>query len=71
MVVSVLCPTEYSNISSMPKRKFPSPETIARRAINTEVEHSEEKIPLRMPAKNAPIKPRCFLLEIILKMKNL
>ena len=41
----------------MPHKRFPSPATMARSAIKTGVEQGEEKMPPRIPARNAPIIP--------------
>lgn len=50
----------------MPQSRLPSPATMARSAIKTGVEQGDEKIPPRIPARNAPTKP--FLLFLPSKL---
>ena len=62
-MTSALCPMEYSSISRIPQSRFSSPAMIASRAIKTGVEQGEEKMPPRIPAINAPAKPRFLLFD--------
>lgn len=59
---SMLWPKEYKSMSTIPKRKLPSPATIARSAMRTGVEQGDAKIPPKMPAMKAPINPLCLFL---------
>ena len=54
---------EYKNISKIPQNRFPFPATIASKAINTGVEHGDEKTPPNIPATNAPIVPLALLFD--------